>query len=253
MVIISLPGLCQEDDVTRPEDLEQRVHVLGSPAPSDTSANPHQNQNPPTEVTEDDELMIQNLEAEKRRQAETAQKLDQAKNALTDPIFNAPEELKKLGHEQITAASLLDDKVIRIIKKMFDQNALKNVSDEEVKSMILEKAKGSYAERFLKKNPRILMMFVDILKDEKAMSSAVGIFLRKSDLKIYGLIWLFLVILSWLIKKYAFNEDWSGGKRFLMSLALSLCVTATSLTIFYNMFYEEISPITKIIVKHWKK
>ena len=255
VIFIALPVFAQEGDVTRPEDLEQRVHVLGSPSqnPQDSQANPEAVAAPTDTPLNEDDQLLNDLEEQKRQQAETAVKLEQAKNTITEVAFNAPEELKKLGHEQITAASLMDEKVVAVIKKMMAQSTLKNSTDDEVKQLIMEKAKGSFMEKFLTNNPKVLMMFTEIVKDEKAMSSMVGIFLRKSDLKIYGCIWLCFMILSWLIKKYAFKKDWSSGKRFVMSLALSLAITGTTLTIFYNMFYEEISPVTKIIVKHWRK
>ncbi len=268
MFFITLPGFAQhgdvrEDDVTRPEDLEQRVHVLGS-NPDAPVENPQVNpqvdpQNPdlaPTNANiapSDDEAMIDNLEAERKKSVEAALMLDKAKNNLTNAAFNAPEELKKLGYETITATALMDEKVVKVVKKMMEQSTLKQATDEEVRKLILDKAKGSLMENYLKNHPKVTDTFVEILKDEKAMSSMVGIFLRRNDLKLYGLFWLGLMILAWLFKKIVFKKDWPRGKHIGLSLLVSFCVTVTSLTIFYNMFSNEISPMAKIIVKNWRK
>jgi hypothetical protein len=196
---------------------------------------------------------LQKLEEDRKKQTEAAVKVDQSGQKVKEAVFNAPEELKKLGYETVTAAALMDEKVIKIVKKMMEQSTLKNASSEDVRAMILEKARGSAMESYLNNHPKVVETFVEILKDEKAMPSLIGIFLRRKDLKVYGLIWLGLMILAWAIKKYAFNKKWTSGKRFIMSLLVSVCITTTSLTVFYNMFYNEISPATKIIVKNWRR
>lgn len=259
LLLICLPGFAQEADVTRPEDLEQRVHVLGSnpDAPvEDLQENPQNPESLPTNADiapNDDEAIIDTLEAERKKSVEAAVMLDKAKNNLTTAAFNAPEELKKLGYDTITATALMDEKVVKVVKKMMEQSTLKNASDEEVRKLILDKAKGSLMENYLKNHPKVTNTFVEILKDEKAMSSMVGIFLRRGDLKLYAGFWFGLMILAWLFKKIVFKKDWPRGKHIGLSLLVSLCVTITSLTIFYNMFSNEISPMAKIVVKNWRK
>lgn len=258
MLLLGLPGYSQEGEVTRPEDLEQRVHVIGTPAdaPAETQANPQNpDQTPAIRSDNEDDQMIEGLEEDRKKSTEAAVKLDETKNQMTEAVFNAPEELKKLGHETISGASLMDEKVVMVLKKMLEQNAMSKASDAEVKAMIMEKAKGSAIEKFLVDHPKVTNMFVEILKDSKAMPSLVGVFLRKDDLKVYGLIWLGLMIFAWLFKKtlYKKNKKWTSGQRMLVSLLVSIGITFTSLTIFYNMFHDEISPTAKIIVKHWRK
>lgn len=250
MVLFCLPGYSQEGEVTRPEDLEQRVHVIGSPSPHS-----HQQNSPAVKSLDEDDKLINSLEEDRRKSTEAAVKLDQTKNQMTDAVFNATEELKKLGVESINGASLMDEKVVGVLKKMLEQNTMRSASDEEVRAMILEKSKGTGMEKFLITHPKLTNMFVEVLKDPQAMPSLIGIFLRKDDLKLYAGIWVGLMVLAWLIKKllYKKNPRWTSGKRILVSLLVSLCITATTLTIFYNMFSNELSPTAKIIVKHWRK
>lgn len=263
VLLLSLPAFTQEDSPVRPEDLEQRVHVIGGQNPNAApQTQPQENSgNPDAPVSaasqlhsmDEDERLIENLEAERKKSAETALKLEKAKNDLTNVVYNAPEELKKLGYDKITATALLDEKVVKVVQKMMAQNTFKNTSDEDVRKLIMERAKGSFMEGYLKNHPKVLNTFVEILKDEKAMSSIVGIFLRRSDLKLYAVFWFGLMILAWLIKKMLFKKNWTSTKRMGMSLLVSLCVTGTSLTIFYNMFHKEISPMAKIVMKNWRR
>lgn len=258
MLLISLPGFSQEDDgVTRPEELEQRVHVIGTPQQSPVDPNNPQNpeQAPAVRSTDEDERLIEGLEEDRKKSTEAAVKLDETKNQMTEAVFNAPEELKKLGHETISGAALMDDKVVMVLKKMLEQNTMSKASDEEVRAMMLEKAKGSYMEKFLVDHPKVTNMFVEVLKDPKAMPSLIGVFLRKDDLKVYAVIWVCLMILAWFIKKMLFkkNKRWSSAQRTLVGLLVSVCITLTSVTIFYNMFSDELSPTAKIIVKHWRR
>jgi hypothetical protein len=262
VLLMSLPAFTQEDSPVRPEDLEQRVHVIGGSRQLESpQENPSQNptieQAPaeaaPVATGNEDEDLIHNLEAERRKSVETALKLEQAKNNITEAAFNAPEELKKLGYNTITATALMDEKVVKVVKKMMEQSTLKNATNEEVRTLILDKAKGSFMEGYLKKHPKVTDTFVEILRDEKAMSSLVGIFLRRGDLKLYAGFWFGLMILAWLLKKMFFKKNWTPGKRFGMGLLVSVCVTTTSLTIFYNMFSNEISPMAKIVIKNWRR
>lgn len=250
---MNLPGFAQEDSqVTRPEDLEQRVHVIGTPTPQQNTDPANVPAVNPAQLTED-EKAIHDIEAERLKGAETAQKLEAAKNAIVEPVFDAPEELRKLGYDSINGAALMDVRVVKVVQKMMAQNNFKNVSLDEVKAMIIEKAKGSPMEGFLNDHPRVTHTFAEILKDEKAMASIIGIFLRRDDLKKYACFWLALMIIAMIIKKKTFKKSWPSSKRFLMSMLVSICVTLTSFTIFYNIFSAELSPTAKIIVKNWRR
>jgi hypothetical protein len=125
--------------------------------------------------------------------------------------------------------------------------------EREVKNFILERSRGSFLEHFLLERPKVLDCLVDLLRDEKALNSAIGLLLRKSDLKIYAGIWLGLMILSWLFKQIFFNKKWSRSKVFMLGMIVNLTFTSISLTTFYNMFHDELSPGVSIIIKHWRK
>lgn len=202
---------------------------------------------------EDDDKLLEELEADRREQTESAVKLNQVSDKVTASVLSAPEQLKKLGYETITPDALLNKDVVKLVQKMMKDSTLKNASHQEVRNLVLDKAKGKPVEKFLNESPRVMNLIVDILRDPKALSSLVGLFLRRDDLKTYFFIWLSLMITAWAIKKYTFNKSWSGSRRFIMGLLVSLSATAISLTAFYNIFHAELSPTAEIVVKHWRK
>lgn len=255
MVVFSLPGLCQEGEPQRPEDLPQRVHVINSPpAESPPAENPNQVTEEPL-ADNPEEATVDELTREKERASQGIRDANEATEKIKEQIFNGPEELAKLGYDTLDGAALMDEKVIKIVQKMMDNSPLKGASRKEVVNLMLEKLQGQPGEDFLKNNPRLLYVFADILRDDKAMPAVIGILARRDDLKIYLIIWVSLLIAGFVIKRFYFKKQkkWSPTKRFVMGVALNLSITVVSFSIFYNMFEKELSPAGKIIVQHWRK
>jgi hypothetical protein len=121
---------------------------------------------------------------------------------------------------------------------------------KEVRAMILENVKNVSLGRFLLNNPRVMDCIVDVVRDKRALSSLMGILLRKGDFKIYGAIWLCLFILGWLFKKIVSGKEWNSGKQFFLSFMVNICVSCISLSLFYRMFEAELSPTAQIILRH---
>lgn len=202
---------------------------------------------------EDDDQLLEKLEADRRKQTEAAVKLNQVSERVQSSVLSAPEQLKKLGYDTVTPGALLDKKVVKLVQKMMAESTLKNASHDEVRKLILDKAKGKPVEGFLNNSPKVVNLIVDILRDPKALSSLVGLFLRRDDLKMYFFIWLGLMITAWAIKKFTFNKKWPRGKTFVLGLMVSLTATTISMTTFYHIFHAELSPTAEIVVKHWRK
>lgn len=186
---------------------------------------------------EDDEKLIEDIQA---RQIELAKTLNKANK-----------DLKGFGKNTDTLTSLVDEKSIKSLQSTLP-NLFKHVSQEQMRTIILEKAKGSRLDGFLKNNPKILNALIEIIKDDHAMPSLLGILLRRDDLKIYFFIWLSLIIGSWVARKMIFKYEWSKVRTLLTGIFMSLCVTAISVSIFYNIFQTELSPTVNIVIKHWK-
>ena len=202
---------------------------------------------------EDDEKLLEDLEAERKQQLEAHAKIAETQNKLTNKIVDLPGELSKLGYKTIDTAALMDEKVIELMRKALKQNPLQKSTPEEVRATILKQAEGSFIHGYLSESPKLMNALVDVLRDEKALPSAMGIFLRKDDLKIYFFIWLGFMILAWLFKKIFFNQKWPKHKRKILGILVSISFSLISVTTFYHMFYDELSPAGKILITHWRK
>jgi len=203
---------------------------------------------------EDDvESISKEVEYDRGKQVETAVKIDEMNKKTLKKIPNIAEKLKKLGHESFTAASMMDERVVQLAKDMLKESPFSKMPESEVKNFILERSRGSFLEHFLLERPKVLSCVVELLRDERVLNSAIGLLLRKSDLKIYAGIWVGLMILSWLFKQIFFNKKWSRSKVFMLGMIVNLTFTSISLTTFYNMFHDELSPGVSIIIKHWRR
>lgn len=199
---------------------------------------------------EEDDL-IEKLEEDKRKQAQVAVKIDRAHEDIKTTIFNAPEELKKLGHEKLNPESFLDPKVVGVVQQMFRESPFQKLSREDARKQIFDRLKDGKFKTYLLKNPKFTDGIVDLLQDKEAIPSLIGIFLKKAELKLYGCLWLALIILTWLFKKIFFNKNWSRGKSILMGFLVNLSSTVMSLVVFYQIFHKEISPSIRIISRYF--
>lgn len=176
-----------------------------------------------------------------------------AKSLISNPThFDAFSELKKIGHHDLTVMSFTDERVIKILQRVLEDNPLKKAPREEVRQMIRLKVKGHILEGILNR-PRVLETLVEIMKHPVALSRLLGIFLRKEELKTYMYIWLGILIFGSLIKRIYVTSRWEGLERFIISFGISLMLTFASLTVFYQMFYHELSPTVEIITDQWKR
>lgn len=202
---------------------------------------------------EEDDKLLEDLEADRKKQVEAALKVNEAKDATEKSLEEATNELKKLGVETITAASMMNEKVVRAVQKMMVHSPFKKTPKEEVKKLLLERNKDSLFGKFLVKYPKFLDLFVDLLKDKEALPSAVGLFLRKSDLKIYFFIWLCFMIESYLLKRLLLNPRWNWWNYRFSSFAISAGASIGSILTFLHIFDKELGPALNIVLDHWNR
>lgn len=203
---------------------------------------------------EDDvEAIANDVEFERRKQVETAIKIDEMNQKTIQKVPNIAERLKKLGYDSFDAVAMMDERVVKLAKEMLNNSPFYQMSEEEVREFILERSEGSFLKNYLLFRPKLLNCLVELLRDKRVLSSAIGMLLRKTDLKIYAGIWIGLMILSWLFKQIVFDKKWPKSKIFMLGLIVNFTFTSISLTTFYHMFYDELSPGFSIIIKHWRR
>ena len=159
--------------------------------------------------------------------------------------------VQNLENPQLNSIDLFDEKVVREIQKLLKENPLSRISASDMKNLILEKVSNRPSlQRYLRNSPRLLNCLVELIRDQRAMSDALSIFLNKSQLKLYGLIWLVLFLLQWMFKKIFFRSSWGLVKRFTLNLLVAVIFTATSLGVFYGLFRPELFRSIQIIAGH---
>lgn len=245
-VSLSLPGFSQEETVK--EALSPhggQVIIQGNSAPT-----PDENAAPEAAILNED-ADVQELETTRLKQLEKMKVIETTTKPLADPVLNPLEEIQKLGYKQINAAALLDDKVLAIMQKTLKTGVMSKLPAAEVKKMIQEKFKGSMLEGIFNKYPKILDIFVDLMRDKDALAGLLGIMIRKDDLKEYGYICLALLIFGLFVKSRIIKPKWPFFKRFLYSITVSFFLSMISFYLFYSYFGTEIGPTLSVISKHF--
>jgi hypothetical protein len=144
----------------------------------------------------------------------------------------------------------MDERVVEILRRGFKESGLSELSEDEIKNMLSDKAKGSFMENLYARYPVLLNISADIMRSENAMPAVIGIFKRKADLKQYFLILILLWIAGFCLKKILIHPDWGFLRKNFFGLMVSLGVMCSSMTIFYKTFHKELQPSVLIILKH---
>jgi hypothetical protein len=242
-ILLSLPGFTQEEDTQKSPDggrviIEERPVIPETePSPQDTAPN------------EDED--IREIEEDRKKHLEKIQTVEAVTKPLAEPALNPLEEIKRLGYQQIGAAALMDQKVLAIIQKTLKLGVLDQTPPAAVRTMILEKVKGSMLETLFAKFPKLLDIAVDMMRSKEALSGLLGILVRKDDLKTYGYIWLAVFLFGIFLKNRIIKPKWPFFKRFSYSMTISLIFNSITIYVFYTMFSQELAPTLSIIAKHF--
>lgn len=219
------------------------VHVM-------RSAEPREEVQEVVPVDEDEELLNE-LDEQRRSRAEQFEQIGAIVPGEDGEVFDPMAELKKLGHDKIDLNTFLDAKVIPIFTRMLQESNIRNIPKEDVRKTVFESFKGQPLEKVFEHCPRCLDIFVDVIRDEKAMPSLLQIFHRKPDLKKFGLIWLGVLIAVFFLKRKIFPKTMPFYKKIPASILMSLFFTVVSFFIFYQMFKAETEPTLRIVLGHF--
>jgi hypothetical protein len=255
LISLSLPGFAQEGTVKEPLSANGgRVIIQGAPpapepAPTETPAAAATAPANPADINE--EADVQELEADRQKRLEKINVIEATTAPLAEPTLNPLEEIKRLGHKQIDAAAMLDERVLAILQKTLKTGVMSKLPPEEVKKLIQEKFKNSVLGGILTKFPIVLNILVDLMRDKEALAGLLGIMIRKPDLKEYGYICLALFVFGLFVKSRIIKPKWPFFKRLRYSMSVSLVLTSISFYLFYSYFGTEIGPTIAVISKHF--
>jgi hypothetical protein len=188
---------------------------------------------------EDHEELADQMNEDRRRQME---------KAIT--LHETSEKIKENSLTSLKELSLLDDRAIEGMQKVIEDSQISAQHRDVVKGIIIGKAKGKPLEKVFEYFPVLLEISVDVVRSKEAMSSLLNIFRRKEDLKLYGYVWLGIVILSFFIKRYLFPKSMGFFKALFIRGTFNILLMAGSFLIFYSIFEHELDPLLRIIGHH---
>ncbi len=239
--LLLVPGILQA----------QQVQVMD--LSSDTKSKTAPDSEAPQEIytQEEEEQLLQELEDAKTKQAETALKIEKAKDDFADAGSGAMAQLQKSGEINLAALSKMDEKTIAFLQEKLRAAHMDRVPADQVRAAILEKSEGKPLGKLFNSFPKLLDICVDIVRDADALPAFVGILSKQDRLKTYFYVWLGLFILSILIKRYIFPKKWTRIKRFFAGNLMSLLFLSISLSVFFQLFQKELLPILSVLKKHF--
>lgn len=206
---------------------------------------------------DEDEAVAEELEAEQRKQFKQIQKLNEQADLLKEGsagIADQAEFLKKqtanLGEKALTLDDMMSDEFYKMLEEKLKNNPLRQMDKALLREMIIAKTSDHPAGKIFTAVPMTLEIAVDFLQDEKAIMGLLKLVKKKERLKVYGFIWLFLLLSFWWMKKNLIPQDLPFFQRFFQRTLLSLTGTIISTMTFYFMFKQEIQPTWMIIKNH---
>jgi hypothetical protein len=259
--LFCLPGVAQEDHHTKP--LSQgggHVVIKGGLPPEETKPTPVANPQPEskpeatsTSPTKNAEGLDDIAELEKSKASRTQQvkQIEKTTEVLNKPILNPIEEMKKLGHQQITPAAILDKKVLEMLQKFFMSGVLDKISHEEVKKQMQDKLKGTLGESLFERYPGLLDLFAKIIRDKHALVGMTSILMRRDDLKTFFYIGVGLFLLTMYIAHRLVKPKWRFLRRLGWKTVINFCASLVHMGVFYFIFSSDITPVAAIILKHF--
>ncbi len=135
-----------------------------------------------------------------------------------------------------------------MLGKMMKENPLSFMKRGEIKDIIVQRTEGKPLGSFLKNNPKILNTIIDICHDKKAIPSFISIINQPLKTKLYGALFLVLIIVIFILNLK--NSNKSLFKRILFKLFLTGMSLSINLILFIGIFYDELKPTFDILKKN---
>jgi len=214
-------------------------------------------------------LSQDDAEEEARRKVLEQYSNRQADEKLEDSIQETAEGLQELSPVDVEEAmeesqkpivgdgkikdsylsTMMNGMMKQMIGKFLKENPFSKMPREEVKSMIVLNTQGLPVNKVFEKNPKLLEMLIDWIRDPIALPKFMGIVNKPEKVKIYGIIVIALFIISFALN--LFNSKGSLFKRILKKLGIFLGAFTLNLVAFYILFQPNIQPTLTIVFKYY--
>lgn len=180
----------------------------------------------------------------------TAQELGGEKldGLSADEFGNAKEEQKPALKESFVSG-MMTGVMKQAVNQFLKENPFSKMDRQEVKSMIEVKTSGLPVSKIFKKNPKLLDMFVDWIRDEKALPKVIGIVNKPDEVKTYSIIVIVIFIISFMLN--VMNSEGNLFKRILKKMAIFSGAFIINIGAFLFIFQDELKPSLDIVFKYY--
>lgn len=146
-------------------------------------------------------------------------------------------------------STMMNGMMKEMISKFLKENPFSRMPRDEVKSMIVLNTQGLPISNIFEKNPKLLDMLIDWIRDPIALPKFMGIVNKPDKVKIYGIIVIALFIISFALN--LFNNKGNIFKRILKKLCIFIGAFIINIAAFYILFQPNIQPTLKIVFKYY--
>jgi hypothetical protein len=193
-----------------------------------------------TDLEIQDEAALQELENNREARQEKL-------NAINEIVGPVAEEKSK---ESFSPLDLTKTETLNQMEKILKEAKLSQYPPELLRVKILEAFQGNPLEGYVRTSPRLQNFMIDIVRDDKALISAIRIFKDKQRLKLYLYVWIGIMFTAYYTKKLFISKYWGRMTRTFAALLFSLTISTVTLSSFCLIFKEEMKPILGIVKKY---
>lgn len=161
--------------------------------------------------------------------------------------INTPKKKGIVIIESNIFSDMLEAKSKRAIVKMLHGNPFSEMSESEVREILLERTNKSRLHQWLKENPRAFDLLVDIVKDKESLPALVSIINKPNKIKKYAIGAIFLLLVTFLLNLK--STDAGFLKRLMLKLAVTFGSLGANVLLFYYLFKEELTPTLNVILR----
>lgn len=187
-----------------------------------------------------DEMALQELEASREARQQNLE-------VITEIVGPVKEEN---AQEHFSPGDLLNVDSLTRMENILKEAKMSQYPPELIRGKILDAFKGNALEGYVRNSPRLQNFFIDIIRDDKALISAIRIFKDRPRLKIYLYFWIAIMFAAYYTKKLFISKFWSSSTKAFASVLFSLTISTITLSTFCLIFEEEMKPIIVIVKKH---
>ncbi|MBC76184.1 MAG: hypothetical protein CME64_09230 [Halobacteriovoraceae bacterium] len=137
----------------------------------------------------------------------------------------------------------------KFIGRFLKQNPFSNMSKSELQSLVLSRLEGQPFGDFLKEKPKFLDMFIDILRDRRALPSLLSLVNKPEKVKKYGMILIGVFVSVFFLN--LFNSKGNIFRRILVKMCIGIAAFSANIISFYVIFKDELTPTLDIVLKYY--